>query len=100
MKTLIVLTLYLVFVTILIAISKRIKILTGSILKGKAFIKSAILTLLLVAVSIPVSMEYLKENLPAYIILGALIFYVCLTNPSEDCEQDGLNGKPENSREE
>lgn len=100
MKTVIILVLYLVFVAVLIAISKRMKILTGPILKWKTLIKSAILTLLLIAVSIPVSIEGLKENLPAYIILGALLFYVCLTNPSEGCEQEELSDKYENSCEE
>lgn len=100
MKTVIILVLYLVFVAVLIAISKRMKILTAPILKGKAFIKSAILTLLIIAISMPVSMEYLKENLPAYIILGALLFYVCLTNPSEGCEQEELSDKSAKSRKE
>lgn len=100
MKTVILLVLYLVLVAVLIAISKRMKILTTPILKGKAFIKSAILTLSIIAISMPASIEYLKENLPAYIILRALIFYVCLTNPSEGCEKDRLNETPENSYEE
>lgn len=100
MKTVIILVLYLVFVAVLIAISKRMKILTTPILKGKAFIKSAILTLSIIAISMPASIEYLKENLPTYIILGALIFYICLTSFSKSCEKDRLNEKSVNPHEE
>lgn len=78
MNTLDFLILYLVFVLVLTAATKLLQLSPDQSLTWQAFIKSEILTLLLLIVVILAPGGYVEENLHSYIICGLTVFHIFL----------------------